>query len=485
MGAGASRLDRVLEDLPEGERYFGLENFGNTCYCNSVLQALYFCRPFRARVLARAAAPLPPLPSRGGSNPAREPLLDALAELFASIAAQRRRSGCVAPRRFVTRVRAQNELFAGLQHQDAHEFLSYLLNDVAETLVVEARRGGGSGGGGMSSDGGGAPADAALGAPAARPLLSLGKAAAAAAAAAAGFVGATVAPKPPPPPRPPAPALHHRTPSLQALHQAQAAADGANGGGASNGGTNGAAANPATPPRTWVDELFRGTLASETRCLRCEAATTREEPFYDLSLEIEPNASVTGCLARFAATETLAGPDKFFCDGCGCPQEAARRLRVAAAPPVLCLHLKRFKYVEAAGGMRKLAHRVAFPFTLRLGASCAAAGAPGADEPYALSAVVVHMGAHVHHGHYVALVKSAGRWLCFDDEAAHAVSEAQVRSTFGAPGEAGARGGAGAPGAHADHAYILFYERVEEGAEGADGEGAVDVEAEVAPKPSS
>lgn len=27
-----------------------LPQYGNTCYCNSVLQALYFCKPFRQRV---------------------------------------------------------------------------------------------------------------------------------------------------------------------------------------------------------------------------------------------------------------------------------------------------------------------------------------------------------------------------------------------------------------------------------------------------
>lgn len=45
MGVGAShqtKLEREFGGIADGdgqERFFGLENFGNTCYCNSVLQA--------------------------------------------------------------------------------------------------------------------------------------------------------------------------------------------------------------------------------------------------------------------------------------------------------------------------------------------------------------------------------------------------------------------------------------------------------------
>ena len=59
-------------------------------------------------------------------------------------------------------------------------------------------------------------------------------------------------------------------------------------------------------PDTWVcfdaDSLSRptqGKLVNETRCLRCETVTSREEAFYDLSLEIEQNSSLTACLKNF------------------------------------------------------------------------------------------------------------------------------------------------------------------------------------------
>ena len=101
------------ENLPE--HYLGLTNvrrrsiavffahcphflqFGNSCYVNSVVQALYFCRPFRKEVLAY-------------QQTADEPdtLLSLLAELFDQIATSRRKFGILHPKKFVTKVKKEN-----------------------------------------------------------------------------------------------------------------------------------------------------------------------------------------------------------------------------------------------------------------------------------------------------------------------------------------------------------------------------------------
>ena len=48
--------------------------------------------------------------------------------------------GVHAPRRFVQRLRAENEVFNNQMHQDAHEFLNYLLNEMAEILEKRNKR---------------------------------------------------------------------------------------------------------------------------------------------------------------------------------------------------------------------------------------------------------------------------------------------------------------------------------------------------------
>ncbi|XP_033135406.1 ubiquitin carboxyl-terminal hydrolase 4 isoform X2 [Brassica rapa] len=301
MGVAGSKLEKALgEQFPEGERYFGFENFGNTCYCNSVLQALYFCAPFREQLLEYYST----------NNKNVENLLTCLADLF-----------------YQKEAKTDNE---------------------------------------TSSNG---------------PKL------------------------------------------LQ---------------------ENGVHKEPTV---TWVHKIFQGILTNETRCLRCETVTARDETFLDLSLDIEQNSSITSCLNNFCSTETLHSEDKFFCDKCCSLQEAQKRMKIKKPPHILVIHLKRFKYIEQLGRYKKLSYRVVFPLELKLDNTVE----EYADIEYSLFAVVVHVGTGPNHGHYVSLVKSHNHWLFFDDENVEMIEESAVQTFFGSSQEYSS---------NTDHGYILFYERL-------------------------
>jgi ubiquitin carboxyl-terminal hydrolase 12/46 len=265
---------------------------------------------------------------------AEENLLTCLADLFTQINSQKKKTGVIAPKRFVQRVKKQNELFRSYMHQDAHEFLNFLLNELVDILEKEAS------------------ANKRLSGSLTQPEKKMN--------------------------------------------------------GSINGLTNG---SQQPPVLTWVHKIFQGTLTNETRCLRCETITARDETFLDLSLDIEQNSSITSCLRNFSSTYMLNADDKFFCDKCCSLQEAQKRMKIKIPPRILVIHLKRFKYIEQLGRYKKLSYRVVFPMELKL---CNTTDdAPGSDAEYSLFAVVVHVGSGPNHGHYVSLVKSHNHWLFF------------------------------------------------------------------------
>eukprot|EP00983_Pelagomonas_calceolata_P017397 545464-Pelagomonas_calceolata.AAC.2 len=110
MGVGNSKLEKALAESSDEERFYGLENFGNTCYVNSVFQALYFCKPFRERMLQYAE-------QRKGNT---DDLPGCLAELFLQISSSKKKTGVISPRKFVAQLKRDNELFSGYMHQHRH-----------------------------------------------------------------------------------------------------------------------------------------------------------------------------------------------------------------------------------------------------------------------------------------------------------------------------------------------------------------------------
>ncbi|KAJ6014479.1 hypothetical protein N7540_009070 [Penicillium herquei] len=435
-----SPLEKRLQDMGPirvdgSDKFFGMENYGNTCYCNSILQCLYYSVPFREAVInypqrtplesleaalaqnlrfpnpnahleaeaqvakQKATAPsarqagvtpnqpqkpedkespeykkkialhtLPILEAKNNANSygMSESLFTSLKDIFESLVGSQSRIGIIRPQQFLDVLRREHEMFRTAMHQDAHEFLNLLLNEVVANVEAEATK---------------------------------------------------------------------QSFTEKALPPSESA---------DSLGLTSSSGSKSPNTTRWVHELFEGILTSETKCLTCEKVSQRDEVFLDLSVDLEQHSSVTSCLRKFSAEEMLCERNKFHCDNCGGLQEAEKRMKIKRLPRVLALHLKRFKYTEDLQRLQKLFHRVVYPYHLRLFNTTDDAEDP--DRLYELYAVVVHIGGGPYHGHYVAIIKTEDRgWLLFDDELVEPVDKNYVRNFFGdRPGLA--------------CAYVLFYQ---------------------------
>jgi len=69
----------------------------------------------------------------------QESLFTALKDIFEAIIAHPGRTGIVSPHKFLEVLRKENEMFRSAMHQDAHEFLNFLLNQVVDNVELYSK----------------------------------------------------------------------------------------------------------------------------------------------------------------------------------------------------------------------------------------------------------------------------------------------------------------------------------------------------------
>jgi len=268
-------------------------------------------------------------------------------------------------------------------------------------------------------------------------------------------------------------------------------------------------------------QLFSGKIESKVTCGYCHMTSATLDPIEDLGLEVTPVsgavltslggrrntpspvptsalADVSHALQRFACAEDLDAGYK--CEKCGEVGKATKQMRLASIPPILTLHLKRFRYgtsdpsiVNSGGGSGLSGHgggngylptrrsqRSSEVSQLIASSGGVNSGISGTDwfasgksgsakiegpagfkpvmdlRPYLtdelqkkhgnilcrLFAVVVHVGKNSHSGHYLAYVRNIAKneWWKMDDSRVSLVSTQEVLSA---------------------EAYMLFYRVVD------------------------
>ncbi|CAJ1958982.1 unnamed protein product [Cylindrotheca closterium] len=195
--------------------------------------------------------------------------------------------------------------------------------------------------------------------------------------------------------------------------------------------------------KSLVVDLFQGQLKNTCTCLTCGHKNIRFEPFMYLSLPINRKCrSIEDCMKIYLQEETLTGMNQWYCSKCKEHRDATKKTDFWILPPILIVHLKRFKYDETGQVGSKNEQPIQYPVSQwDLKSKVKSRGT--IYPKYDLYAVSNHMGG-LGGGHYTALALNRfdDQWYEFNDSSYRSV-DASV---------------------HRDHhktAYVLFYNRSE------------------------
>jgi len=195
--------------------------------------------------------------------------------------------------------------------------------------------------------------------------------------------------------------------------------------------------------KSLVVDLFQGQLRNTCSCLTCGHTNIRFEPFMYLSLPMTDKCrSLDDCLDLYLEEEILKGADQWYCEKCKAHVDATKRTDLWILPPILIVHLKRFRYNDYGKVGSKNDRPIKYPVRQwELNSRTRSKG--GVYPIYDLYAVSNHMGG-LGGGHYTALSLNRfdDAWYEFNDSSYRTVDKSIHKK-------------------HTKTAYVLFYNRSE------------------------
>ncbi|XP_054012708.1 ubiquitin carboxyl-terminal hydrolase 35-like [Hylaeus anthracinus] len=168
-----------------------------------------------------------------------------------------------------------------------------------------------------------------------------------------------------------------------------------------------------------VHRVLGGKCKITHQCAQCDTSSHNTDKFRDLQLcfpeEIQENqeVSVQDLINYYLTPEKLTGENKYRCDKCMKLCDAQRFIKILHAPTYLILILKHFRYDFDTRLRTKLRHKVMYNETIQLPVSTPLCTT---TETYQLYAAVVHSGYSMDYGHYFTYARdSKQNWYKFND----------------------------------------------------------------------
>lgn len=113
-----------------------------------------------------------------------------------------------------------------------------------------------------------------------------------------------------------------------------------------------------------LQQLYQGTQVTKILCCTCNTVTTREEPFFDLPVQVAGFPDLIWSLNEYVAPELLNGRNQYRCSTCNKKCDAKKGVALRTLPPILTFSLNRFVFDLTSLQRIKLHDKFSFPIFL-------------------------------------------------------------------------------------------------------------------------